>query len=1400
MFPRSEITGVTFTLGGSEDVEKDAYAYVTSSALLTDGKAQAGGFYDPHMGPTGINTRCAVCDETSEACKGHDGVLSLNQPTWHPMAVNECRKWLKLICFKCGQPFISIAKFAHCAAIQRLDAAQKFARTQTKRPCVECGEMHPVIKKDNAHIFALKYFLESNKADKKILLPHKIYEILDRVTDSTVVALGKPLTSHPRKYILTKVKIPSVIFRPDIKRIGGGKSSVDKLTAGYQTLYRKEIKLPAVLPSGQIGEKLESDIVDLSAFYYGLIRTNVDEGASIAQRLTGKKGRIRRNLLGKRVFNIGRDTIAGSSDVAVDEFAIPLKFAKILQVKEIVTAYNKARIISYVKAGSKFYPGASVVKKPNGGKYNVAMMVDNIEIGDVVYRDLIDGDIAEFNRQPSLRAANIQAHKVRIIRDPRVRVFLLNPTTVKVYDGDFDGDEMNVIVYASISSRIEIETLSAVPNNLVNYDNSIPVYGHIEDSIVGNANLTRSRVVCNRYAANWLYRNTACSPVITADTYTGREVLSLAFKETPINYRRASGFCNDTFKDYIKWDPQDKTIVITNGLIMSGIVDKKSTGSGSPNNIFHVVARDYSHKAALKVMHDTQQVGIAVNQFINMTLCVADLILPPWARQVCEEINTSQFVKSQVITERFKRGEIIPPIGKTTQQFYEELQIPALTPGDAFVDPVMRSVDWENNGYLTMIFAGSKGSFNNLYNMTTSVGLRTMNGKRPPMNFGYKRALPYTKRFDTDPASRGYVSNPYIRGLNGIEYYWNAWAARVDLILKQLFTSVSGKQARTSAINLEAIHTNYYRWSVKSAAIVNLMYGEDGMDPRRLVAVKFPTVMLSKKDFEAAYHHPDYPDFNAQLTQDRDRYRLIYTQLEKFSEVDVMVDERKMSIDVAHIITNTLSSMQNKQEPTAAEVKVMVNQIVAYCDDFAYHFTNEQQRVARAEIPTYLRAITWLPTMLIRSHLHPKALIANKMTPLQVTYILRRITRTYMEGLIEPGTAVGTIAATCFSAYLTQFIIDAHRRSATGGTSKTGMTLMSEILSAKPTEQLSQPTMLVPVLPEYATSEVLTKEIANTLEAMYFRRFVSTAAAFLEKYGAPVHPKYQHESADIALFDKLNPLLRPPTDLLNLCIRFALIPTELILKNISVETIVTKLRNEFPATYIMYTPENAKVLYLRVYCRSNMFRQNPTESQLADITNTMLGCLIRGINGIKEASVVKLHQSKINSDDSVSRQTEFWAIKTRGTNLVDVSLHPKVDRRFVMTEAVQELYNVYGIEVARHRIILGMKGIVEIDRRHYTMYADEMTWNGKITNIETSGMKARAPESVLMAAGASSPVQVLEHAALNGLKDQVKGLTAPLMMGTVPKMGTNYGRLVVNEEFVRANVKRAEDIFEAALI
>jgi DNA-directed RNA polymerase beta' subunit len=965
---------------------------------------------------------------------------------------------------------------------------------------------------------------------------------------------------------------------------------------------------------------------------------------------------------------------------------------------------------------------------------------------------------------------------------------------------------MNIIVSAGLGARCEITKLSSVPNWLISQDNAVPIFGHIEDSIVGIGELTQSHTQLSKYAVCSLYKNCKTLPVLDKDSYTGREAASLLFRNTPINYTRASGACPDLFKNYINYLPEDKVISIVNGQIKSGVIEKKSIGSGSPGNIFHTIANDYSPQHAITIMHEMQQVGIAMNSFRNCTLSIADLILPPAARLECEEINSGQLLKSHLINDRLDRGEIVPPIGKTVQQYFEELQIAALSTTDIFVDTIMRHIVPANgfitNGFLKMILFGSKGSPDNLFNMIAAVGQRLTNGKRPKMDFGYCRAGPHTRRFDQNPLYRDYIQNGYVRGLNGLEYFANARYARYDLILKQLFTSVSGKQSRISAINLESIYINNLRMAVKSKNIIQFCYGEDCLDTRRIITVKFPTVMISNEAFATAYKHPQFPAFFAKMQEDRDKYRRIFSRLERFNEKDVMSDERKVSIDVAHIVTNVLNDVYSKpptREIPAAELAVAVSKVEKFCDVFPYFLLNEIQERRRTAIPDWILAATWLPCMLIRSHLHPNALAARKITPSILDTILVKIRNVYMCSLIDPGMAVGIVAATSFSAFLTQYIIDAHRRSAEGGTSKSGMHQMKEILAAKEADKLSAPSMLIPVQDKWANSETAVREIANTLEAMNFVRFVSHYQIFFEKMGDPVHPKYAHEAKDIAEFARLNPLLRVPADLINFCIRYDIIHTEIIFKNISMENIVEKLRQTYPETFIMYTPENSGRLYIRVYMRNSMFKSGVTEPGLIALAKELLTTLIRGINNIKETKLVKLICTKTLEDGSVVRENDKWAIKTVGTNLVGVLQHPQVDTYNVMTEAIQELADVFGIEAARQKIILGMKNIVQIIHTHYTIYADEMTFTGRVTNIESTGLKTRSPNSVLLQAGSAGPVQVLEHAAVNGLVDDVTGLTAPMLVGDVPRYGTNYNQIIVNEKFVRDNVKAPDSVFESAL-
>src|SRR5690606_1105172 len=141
---------------------------------------------------------------------------------------------------------------------------------------------------------------------------------------------------------------------------------------------------------------------------------------------------------------------------------------------------------------------------------------------------------------------------------------------------------------------------------------------------------------------------------------------------------------------------------------------------------------------------------------------------------------------------------------------------------------------------------------------------------------------------------------------------------------------------------------------------------------------------------------------------------------------------------------------------------------------------------------------------------------------------------------------------------------------------------------AKGVADLKSPVMIIPVLKEYAHMKTKVQEIANNIEVMKLGQFVFTWQIFFEKFGEIVHSKYTHEQKIVDDFLKMNPLLKPPSDLIKWCIRIVINKTMLILKNMSLELIVNKIHDIYPDLYVVYTPENSSEVIVRIYIRSSM--------------------------------------------------------------------------------------------------------------------------------------------------------------------------------------------------------------------
>ena len=196
--------------------------------------------------------------------------------------------------------------------------------------------------------------------------------------------------------------------------------------------------------------------------------------------------------MGKRVDFSARSVITPDPILGIEELGVPENIAKNLTYPEKVTEYNINRLKNSILNGYDIYPGVKSVKKLDGSIKNLKhvdleKIMEELTIGDIVNRHLIDGDIVLFNRQPSLHKMSMMAHKVVVMK---ANTFRLNVCVTSPYNADFDGDEMNMHVPQSYQTWSELKYLALVPTQIVSPQEGKPIIGLVQDALLGASRLT----------------------------------------------------------------------------------------------------------------------------------------------------------------------------------------------------------------------------------------------------------------------------------------------------------------------------------------------------------------------------------------------------------------------------------------------------------------------------------------------------------------------------------------------------------------------------------------------------------------------------------------------------------------------------------------------------------------------------------------------------------------------------------------------------------------------------------------------------------------------------------------------------------------------------------------------
>lgn len=845
------IDGIKFCVWSPNEIRKYSVAEITAPETYDeDGMAVQGGLMDGRLGTLEPGQKCLTCGNTSARCPGHFGHVELAEPVLHIAFIDNIHKLLNATCRACSRlkvpqevldEFSKFKKYSASFTVlsRKRIPEQIFEKAKKSKECPHCGKIQ------NDLIFTKPtIFIEKTKLGENRLLPITIRERFSQITDDDLRLLNYNVdTARPEWFILQALPVPPVTVRPSII-LESGIRSEDDLTHKMVDIIRVNQRLKESKEAGT-PPLIVQDLVDLLQYHCTTYFDNEVSGIpqahhrsgrplkTLTQRLKGKEGRFRGSLSGKRVDFSSRTVISPDPNLSLGEVGVPVQIATKLTIPEIVTEWNIEKLKKLVVNGPNTFPGVNYIVRPDGVKIRLdfvedpSIIADSLEIGYLVERHLSDGDIVLFNRQPSLHQMSIMAHHVRVLPG---KTFRLHPSVCPPYNADFDGDEMNLHVPQSEEARAEAMLLMRVQEQLISPRFGGPIIGGLRDFITGVYLLTKDDTTLTKqefsnYAMLGGYDEKLPEPKINSKNgllYTGKQLFSL-FLPSDFNFVMTSKWSRGT-------NGKQKDVVIKNGELVSGVIDKTGIGAEEPESILHRIAKDYGNEKANKFLNS---VLIIIKQFITdygFSYGYSDLELSEKDRQAIDnDLQQTYKTVAEIIAEKNKgtlkglRGMTIAETAeaKITYELAKARDRAGITANSNLAD--------DNAGKI-MATTGARGSALNVGQMAGALGQQSRRGKRLHTGYG-NRTLPHFKEHDDNPDSHGFVKSNFRDGLSVLEFFFHAMGGREGLVDTAVRTQQSGYMQRRLINAFEHIRLEY-DGTVRDphGHIMQFLYGEDGID------------------------------------------------------------------------------------------------------------------------------------------------------------------------------------------------------------------------------------------------------------------------------------------------------------------------------------------------------------------------------------------------------------------------------------------------------------------------------------------------------------------------------------------------------------------------------------------
>ena len=1389
----SRISSLQFGTLSPEEIRDNSVTEITKyQSFKADGQPIPQGLFDPKMSPTDKSERCETDLLPIDLTPGYFGRIELNIPIYNHFYIDTISQILSLTCIECGNilipPFeseknpksmtiekiidysdqlipsekdlLSLPKKLRLARLKKIEPN----KDEEKR-CPICSCIQPQKYVKNLRTIDSIDAVYKNK-DIRAIYPEYVYRLFKKISSKSCSILGFDYyNSNPSSLVLYNIPVCPPLCRPFIKQ-GNGLLSQDHITLRYEEIMKSNMTIKGYLNKGQhkqrerFREYLAHDIATLfdndpNGTFPSLPRGASQPHQTFAQRLKGKEpktGRIRGNLLSRRVEMSGRSVITPDPMIDLNEIGIPKKIAKTISYPEKVNLSNRSFLEKCIDNGKDVYPGALGLIRNNTDFTIKPRPKTLLEVGDIVLRHLCDGDYVLMNRQPTLHKKSFMGHKVKIMDGYS---FKLNVNVTEPYNADFDGDEMNLHCPQTISTLTEVIELAGLKNQNMSGASNSPAIAFVQDNVLAAYMMTSNQnAFSQRELMNVLARGAPYYYGISSkNSFSGREILS---------------FFTPDYTDTITKTINKKDLI----KIISRCYHEFGEHNcfkmtGNMQKLLNEYLIHHTYSIGPKDLQRSKEVHNKVDD-------AASQMIKNISKRI-EKIHNSQVECDKDLFEQFVNEEIAKATSISENLLYKD----------------------EKSRFEPMIKSGSKGKKKNITQMKGFLGQQIVNGKRT--NTGYtNRTLPHFQKYSEDISTRGFVRSSLSKGLHPFEFFFHAGGGREGLIEQALQTGQTGYIQRQMVKTLEDM-TIKWSHTVNDAQnnIVQFCYGDDNATGESIQEINIRNIFCSYDQLDLKYNllsnaskeHLKItiePQIIKQIPQDTKLFEEYFQQF---------IQMRNQLIDN---IINT-ENTENQSDMFKLYHSINIDEkLQIIINKYKLSKTNKtnldpttilisyKELFERCSISQFFEC-DYLFKFLVYAKAGPKQLICeHRLTIEAFKEFLLNLEKSYKLSRIEPGEPVGIIAAQSIGEPCTQLTLNSFHFAGAGRSQ--GVPRLKELMYLEPSGRNSS-SCFIYLREPHCFVEKDAHIILSEIESITIKDILKSYEFFFDS---------KNVSEKVLVYKKLeidtgvHETITSPWIL-----RFELFKTK---TSLLYDTWTTLNDQDYINNPILDIENNAIFFRIDVEEVTRANGNNriiplpkkgeiPMDFQISKINELVdIGILPLQINGIQNISNAKVEKYTSYYRDPIVGsviQKKKYFIKANGSQLIDLFNNPAIDTQKTVSNNVLDIYETFGIEAARHILIeelsAVLKDVGDLDIRHISLLVDRMVGTGKLLSVDMRGMDGYENGPLTKASFERITNEFL-NAGLRGEVENVNGMASNIITGQAPPTGTGTVSVSIDEE------------------